>query len=169
MEPSEELQRYCRLPGHAGRGLSRSCTVAELRRQYATTAADEAGVGDASPPVRGQPSLHPDSRVMTLRGRQSLRAPAVQCCPRNDFGSSVERRGGCHPVYGHGRRQPKCLLGLSEEHRWATAAEWTAVGEHIWSLRRQPAAGLGSRPLGDSELAGIAALDCIALGPPSPS
>jgi hypothetical protein len=50
-------------------GLGGSCAVAEARCQYATTAADEAGVGDASPSVRGQSSLRLGRGVMTLRGR----------------------------------------------------------------------------------------------------
>jgi hypothetical protein len=93
MEPSEELQRYCRLPGHAGRGLSRSCAVAGLRRQHATTAADEAGVGDASPPVRGQPSLRPGSGVMTLRGRLVTPSTGGAVLSSDDYGTRVGRKG----------------------------------------------------------------------------
>jgi len=46
-------------------------------------------VDAASLLARGQPSLRPRSRVVTLRGSPSLSAPAVQCCPQT---IRVERR-----------------------------------------------------------------------------
>ena len=107
--------------------------------------------------------------------RQPLGRLAGQAAPRRTAvlgRCRVERRAawwlpsGIWPWVEGSRR---VLLGLSEEHRWATAAEWTAVGDRIWSLPRQPAAGLGSRSLsGGQRAAGIAALDwAMALSPPS--
>jgi hypothetical protein len=55
----------------------------------------------AERPHAGRPTVFLLSHYQAAAG--SLcglgRAPA-HCSPRNDFGSSVERRGACHPVYG---------------------------------------------------------------------
>ena len=66
--PPEELQRYCRSPGHAD-GPSGRFPVAEAQRRHATTADVEAEVVDAASLLfRERPSLPPRSRVVTVRG-----------------------------------------------------------------------------------------------------
>jgi hypothetical protein len=86
---SQELQRYCRLPGHAD-GPSGSFAVAEGSAPTRNDGRCRGWSGRRRvASARGRPSLRPRSRVVTGSGSPSLSAPAVQCCPRT---IRVERR-----------------------------------------------------------------------------
>jgi hypothetical protein len=76
--------------------------------------------------------MHRHGRVVTLRGLPVARwHRGVQCCPRTNFGSSVERTAKRHPLWQGFRwqgDQERWSGPVKELRRWASKAAGQTTG-----------------------------------------